>query len=68
MKVASAAEVKSHFSAYLKASAEGPVIVTLKGKAVAVLVSVNDEDELERLDDGPFAAAAGDPGSRSATY
>jgi prevent-host-death family protein len=49
MKVASAAEMKSNFGAYLKASADGPVVVTLNGKAVAVLVSVNDESELERL-------------------
>ena len=35
--------------AYLKASREGPVIVTRHGKPVAVLLSVEDEEELERL-------------------
>lgn len=49
MKIAPVADVKSRFSAYLKASEEGPVIVTRNGKPVAVLLSIEDEDELERL-------------------
>ncbi|MGA2034847.1 MAG: type II toxin-antitoxin system Phd/YefM family antitoxin [Thermoguttaceae bacterium] len=49
MKIVSVAEVKAHFSAYLKESREGPVIVTRNGKAVAVVLAVTDEDELERL-------------------
>jgi prevent-host-death family protein len=49
MKIASVADIKARLSAYLKASAEGPVVVTRNGKAVAVLVAVGDDDELERL-------------------
>ncbi len=49
MKIASVADVKAHLSAYLKETREGPVIVTRNGKAVAVLLAVTDEDELERL-------------------
>jgi prevent-host-death family protein len=49
MKIASVADVKAHFSAYVKASEQGPVVVTRNGKAVAVLLAVTDEDELERL-------------------
>lgn len=49
MKMASVAEVKARFSAYLKESQEGPVVVTRNGKAVAVLLTVTDDDELERL-------------------
>ena len=49
MKIASVAEVKAHFSAFLKASETGPVIVTRNGKPAAVLLSVEDEDEIERL-------------------
>ena len=49
MKIVPVAEVKAQFSAYVKASAEGPVVVTRYGKPVAVLLSVEDEDELERL-------------------
>jgi prevent-host-death family protein len=49
MKIASVAEVKSQFSAFLKASEGGPVIVTRNGRPVAVIVGVQDEDEIERL-------------------
>jgi prevent-host-death family protein len=49
MKIASVADVKSHFSAFLKASEGGPVIVTKNGRAVAVLIGIQDEDEIERL-------------------
>lgn len=49
MKIASVAEVKAHFSAYLKASESGPVIITRNGKPAAILVNVVDEDEIEGL-------------------
>jgi prevent-host-death family protein len=49
MKIASVAEVKAKFSAYVKASQEGPVIVTRNGKPIAVLLAMEDEDEIERL-------------------
>ena len=49
MRIASVADVKARLSSYLKASAEGPVVATRNGKAVAVLLGVEDDDELERL-------------------
>jgi prevent-host-death family protein len=49
MKIAPVAELKAQFSAYLRSSTEGPVVVTRHGKPVAVLLSIEDEDELERL-------------------
>ncbi len=49
MKIASVAEVKAHFSSYLEQCEEGPVIVTKNGRPTAVLVAVNNEEELERL-------------------
>src|SRR5438874_2169360 len=49
MRIASVADVKARLSSYLKASAAGPVVVTRNGKAVAVLLGVQDDDELERL-------------------
>jgi prevent-host-death family protein len=49
MKIASVADIKAHLSAYLKESEDGPVVVTRNGKAVAVLLAVHDDDELERL-------------------
>jgi prevent-host-death family protein len=49
MKIAPVAEVKAQFSEYLRSSVEGPIVVTRHGKPVAVLLSIEDEDELERL-------------------
>jgi prevent-host-death family protein len=49
MKIASVAEVKAKFSGYLRMSREGPIVVTRNGRPVAVLLSVEDEEELERL-------------------
>jgi prevent-host-death family protein len=49
MKIASVADVKAKLSAYLRGSQEGPVVVTRNGKPVGVLLSVEDEEELERL-------------------
>lgn len=49
MKIASVAEIKAKLSAYLKASEKGPVVVTRNGRAIAVLVTPEDEDDLERL-------------------
>ncbi len=49
MKIASLAEVKAKFSAYIKESEHGPIVVTRNGRPVAVLVGVEDDDEVERL-------------------
>src|SRR5437773_7467851 len=49
MKIASVADIKARLSAYLKESEQGPVVLTRNGKAVAVLLAVTNEDELERL-------------------
>jgi prevent-host-death family protein len=49
MKIASVAEVKARLSSFLKQAASGPVVVTRNGKAVAVLVGVEDDEEVERL-------------------
>src|SRR5437868_13228705 len=49
MKIASVAEIKSQFSAFLKATERGPIVVTRNGRPVAVIIGVQDEDEIERL-------------------
>ncbi len=49
MKIASVADVKAKLSGYIKASETGPVVVTKNGKPVAVLLSLHDEEELERI-------------------
>lgn len=46
---ATVAQVQSRLGAYLKASESGPVVVTRNGKAVAVLLGVHDEADVERL-------------------
>jgi len=49
MRIASVADVKAKFSGYLKASEQGPIVVTKHGRPVAMLLSVTDEDEIERM-------------------
>jgi len=49
MKIAPVAEVKARFSAYLRRCQDGPVIITKNGRPVAVLLSIPEDDELERL-------------------
>ena len=45
MKIASVAQIKAQFSAFLKATEGGPVIVTRNGRPVAVIVGVQDDEE-----------------------
>jgi prevent-host-death family protein len=50
MKVVPLAEVKAKLSAYVDASdKEGPVVITRKGRPVAVLIAPKDDDDLEAL-------------------
>jgi len=50
MKVASIADVKARLSTYVHdAEASGPIVITRNGKAVAVLLAPDDDDDLERL-------------------
>ena len=50
MRVASLAEIKAKLSAYLQeAQACGPVVVTRKGRAVAVILAPADDDDLEGI-------------------
>lgn len=49
MRKASIAAMKAHFSAYIRQSEKGPVVVTRKGRPVGVLLGVKDEDEIEQL-------------------
>ena len=50
MRIAPLADVKARLSAYVdECGAEGPIVITRNGKAVAVLLVPNDDDDLERL-------------------
>jgi len=47
-RIAPLADVKARLSAYIEESqTEGPVVITRNGKAVAVLVSPVDDDDVE---------------------
>jgi len=49
VKIVPATAVKDHFGKYLTECKEGPIIVPQKDRPVAVLVSVSEADEIERL-------------------
>lgn len=49
MKIASVADVKAKFSEYVKASHQSPVVITRNGKAVATIIPLATEEDLERL-------------------
>jgi PHD/YefM family antitoxin component YafN of YafNO toxin-antitoxin module len=50
MKSVSVDEVESHFATYLEQSqTEGPIVITENGKAIAVLLRPENDEDLERL-------------------
>jgi prevent-host-death family protein len=50
MRIAPLADVKARLSAYVdECGADGPIVITRNGRAVAVLLVPNDDDDLERL-------------------
>lgn len=49
MKVATQNEVAADFDKYVKDAKTGPVVVTSKGKPVAVLFPTENEADVERL-------------------
>jgi prevent-host-death family protein len=50
MRIAPLADVKARLSAYVdECGTDGPIVITRNGKAVAVLLVPNDDDDLERL-------------------
>jgi prevent-host-death family protein len=49
MKIAPVADLKARLSSYLEQVEDGPVIITKNGRAVAALVAITDDDELESL-------------------
>ena len=50
MKIAPVAEVKAHFSEYVRESQKGPIVVTRNGRPAVVMIAAGDDsEELERL-------------------
>lgn len=49
MKIAPLAQIKNQLSAYVEACKDSPVVITKNGKAVAVIMPISDEDDLDTL-------------------
>lgn len=49
MKIAPLAEVKDRFSAYIDESRESPVVITRNGRPVAMIVAIENEDDLDGM-------------------
>jgi len=49
MTIASLADVKANLNAYVKAIKKSPVVITRKGKAIAVIVPVLTPGDVERI-------------------
>jgi prevent-host-death family protein len=49
MKIAPLAEVKAQLRAYVDQAQEEPIVITRNGKAVAVLIAPENDDDLESL-------------------
>jgi PHD/YefM family antitoxin component YafN of YafNO toxin-antitoxin module len=49
VRVASVTEVAADFAVYLKASEQGPVVVTRNRQPVAILLRAEGQEDLERL-------------------
>lgn len=51
MKTASATDVKNHFGEYLQSTLKEPLVIEKTGRPVAVLVSMEDYERLQALED-----------------
>jgi len=49
VNIATEEQVAADFAGYVKAAKQGPVVVTRKGRPVAVLLGSESEDDVERL-------------------
>ncbi len=49
MNIVPLGEVKAKFSAYVKKTEEGPIIVTKNGKPVVLMLRIRDDEDLEQL-------------------
>lgn len=49
MKIVPLAVVKDHFSSYIDESKESPIVVTRNGRPVAMLISINEEEDLDSI-------------------
>jgi antitoxin Phd len=58
VKTVSATEMKNRFGRYLEASVAEPIVVEKAGRPIAVLLSFEDYEHFERLEDAYWSARA----------
>lgn len=51
MKTASATDVKNHFGEYLQSTLKEPLVIEKTGRPVAVMISMEDYERLQALED-----------------
>ena len=49
MRSASVAEIQAGLDSFIKECSHQPIVITKKGRPVAALLAVDDDDDLERL-------------------
>ncbi len=49
MKLVPLSQVKDRFSAYIDESRESPIVVTRNGRPVAMIIAIEDEDDLDNM-------------------
>ena len=49
MKTATLSQVETRLSAYIRAAQKSPVVITKRGKPVALLTGLNEDDDLDTL-------------------
>jgi prevent-host-death family protein len=49
MKIAPVAEIKSKFSEYISDSHRETIVITKNGRPTAIMLGVNDDDDLESI-------------------
>ncbi len=65
MKTMTAAEAKNGFGRYMDAAQRGPVIITKKGRPVAVTISFEDAEDMLLLEKARAAGKSGFAGVRA---
>lgn len=58
MKTASATDVKNHFGEYLQSSLKEPLVIEKTGRPVAVMISMEDYERLQALEDAYWVKKA----------
>lgn len=63
MKTASATDVKNHFGEYLQSSLKEPLVIEKTGRPVAVMISMEDYERLQAMEDAYWIRKAEEAGA-----